>query len=349
MDLLVSTLLEKIPDDRYQSAAGIRHDLKILESQIESGQLTNSFKTRLQDKAGKFRKTQRLYGRETEIAQLLASYANLAHSRSMLALVAGYSGVGKSAVVKQIQLTGNRKNGLFISGKFDQFKRNIPYFAFIEAFDSLIKNILAESDESIQTWKAKFLDVLGSNAMLINEVLPNLEYIIGSLPPSEKLPPAEQEYRFRLVLLDFIYCFTSSDHPLVIFLDDLQWSDLPSLNLIERILTLRRSVGDILIVGAYRNNEVSEMHPLSLSIQQIKKENVNVVEIDLKPLDEDTTIQIVADSFGMSLDQANELGKHVFIKTQGNPFFINRFCSHCMKTNWSTLIFRIVGPGIRIK
>ncbi|MBK9680772.1 MAG: AAA family ATPase [Saprospiraceae bacterium] len=325
LDLLVSTLLEKIPDDRYQSAAGIRHDLKILESQIESGQLTNSFKTRLQDKAGKFRKTQRLYGRETEIAQLLASYANLAHSRSMLALVAGYSGVGKSAVVKQIQRPVIEKNGLFISGKFDQFKKNIPYFAFIEAFDSLIKNILAESDESIQIWKAKFLDVLGSNAVLINEVLPNLEYIIGSLPPSEKLPPAEQEYRFRLVLLDFIYCFTSSDHPLVIFLDDLQWSDLPSLNLIERILTLRRSVGDILIVGAYRNNEVSEMHPLSLSIQQIKKENVNVVEIDLKPLDEDTTIQIVADSFGMSLDQANELGKHVFIKTQGNPFFINRF------------------------
>ncbi|MEO5581767.1 MAG: AAA family ATPase, partial [Saprospiraceae bacterium] len=278
LDYVISDLLEKIPDDRYQSSNGIRNDLKLLEAQINEGKSTNYFKTKKQDRAGKFRKTQRLYGRETEINNLIECYNDLHQTRSMLVLVAGYSGVGKSAVVKQLQRPVTEKSGLFIAGKFDQYKRNIPYFAFIEAFDTIIKNILAESEEKINQWKTKFMDVLGSNAVLINEVIPSLEFITGKLPVSEKLPPAEQEYRFRLVLLDFIYCFTSTEHPLVIFLDDLQWSDLPSLNLLERVLTFRRTVGEILIVGAYRNNEVSEMHPLTLSIQQIKKEKVVVRE-----------------------------------------------------------------------
>ncbi len=325
LDQVISDLLEKIPDDRYQSAVGVKHDLKVLESQVNDGKQANYFKTKSKDRAGKFRKTQRLYGRESEINKLLECYNELHHSKSMLVLVAGYSGVGKSAVVKQLQRPVTEKSGLFISGKFDQFKKNIPYFAFIEAFDTILKNILAESEEKIIEWKDKILATLGANAVLINEVIPSLEFIVGKLPPSEKLSPAEQEYRFRLVLLDFIYCFTSVEHPLVIFLDDLQWTDLPSLNLLERILTFRRTVGEVLIVGAYRNNEVNELHPLSLSIQQIKKENVQVQEIEILPLDRTTTIQIVADSFGMAIDTAKELGEHVYKKTQGNPFFINRF------------------------
>lgn len=324
ISLIISELLEKIPDDRYQSANGLLYDLRLLEKEIAEGKATNNFRARTHDKSGKFRKTQRLYGRENEINNLLNCYNLLSHTGSMLALVAGYSGVGKSAVVKQLQRPVTEKNGLFISGKFDQFKRNIPYFAFIEAFDTVLKNILMESDVKINEWKDKFMSVLGNNAVLITEVIPSLEFIVGNLPQSEKLAPAEQEYRFRLVLLDFIYCFTSKTHPLVIFLDDLQWSDLPSLNLIERILTYKRE-DDILIVGAYRSNEVSETHPLLLTLQQLQKENTKITIIDLQPLNESTTIEIVADSFGMSKEKAAELGKHVFFKTQGNPFFINRF------------------------
>lgn len=324
LSLIISELVEKIPDDRYQSANGLMFDLKLLEKEISEGKATNNFKVRTHDKSGKFRKTQRLYGRENEITNLLNCYNELPHTGSMLALVAGYSGVGKSAVVKQLQRPVTEKNGLFISGKFDQFKRNIPYFAFIEAFDTVLKNILVESDAKITEWKDKFMSVLGANAVLITEVIPSLEFITGKLPASEKLAPAEQEYRFRLVLLDFIYCFTSKAHPLVIFLDDLQWSDLPSLNLIERILTYKRE-DDILIVGAYRSNEVNDSHPLLLTLQQLQKENTKITTIDLQPLNESTTIEIVADSFGMHKDQATELGKHVYYKTQGNPFFINRF------------------------
>ncbi len=325
LEIIIANLLEKIPDDRYQSAAGLKYDLRQVKSLIDNNKPTNYFNAKSQDKSSKFRKTQRLYGREVEINKLIQDYDQLSESKSMLTLVAGYSGVGKSAVVKQLQRPVTEKNGLFISGKFDQFKRNIPYFAFIEAFDTALKNILSESNDKITEWKNKFDRVLGANAVLITEGLPSLELIIGKLPPIEKLPPAEQEYRYRLVLLDFIYCFTSKEHPLVIFLDDLQWSDLPSLNLLERILTYRRE-SDILIVGAYRSNEVNEAHPLSITLNQIKKEgSIKIDEINLLPLDEVTTIQIVADSFGMPLTQANELGKHVFNKTQGNPFFINRF------------------------
>lgn len=336
LEKLISDLLEKIPDDRFQSASGVSYDLKLLQTQIEAGKSSAYFKTKTNDKGGKFRKTQRLYGREKEIARIIKCYESLHETRSMLVLVSGYSGVGKSAIVKQLQRPVTDKNGIFISGKFDQFKRNIPYFAFIEAFDYLIKGILAESDDKIKNWKDKVWAVLGTNASLIIEVIPSLEFITGNVPPPEKLPPAEQEFRFRSVLLDFIYCFTSAERPLVIFLDDLQWADLPSLSLIERILSIRRS-DDILIVGSYRSNEVSDLHPLQLTIQQIKAEKVDVTEIQLLPLDQDTTIQIVADSFGMSEAQAADLGKHVYTKTKGNPFFINRFLQSLYDNKYLTL------------
>ncbi|HNR07349.1 MAG TPA: adenylate/guanylate cyclase domain-containing protein [Saprospiraceae bacterium] len=336
LEKIIAELLEKNPDDRYQSAGGLHHDLKLLQGEIESGKASSFFKTRTNDKGGRFRKAQRLYGREQEVASIISCYENLHQTRTMLVLVSGYSGVGKSAVVKQLQRPVTDKNGLFISGKFDQFKRNIPYFAFIEAFDNLLRGLLAESDDKIKAWKEKIWEKLGANASLISEVIPSLEFITGKLPLPEKLPPAEQEFRFRLVLLDFIYCFSTTDRPLVIFLDDLQWADLPSLNLIERILSLRRSE-NLLIVGAYRSNEVNELHPLSMTIHQIKGEQVKVMDIRLQPLDQNTTIQIVADSFGMPEAQATDLGLHVYAKTKGNPFFINRFLQSLYDNKYLTL------------
>ncbi|MBK9735517.1 MAG: AAA family ATPase [Saprospiraceae bacterium] len=242
----------------------------------------------------------------------------------MLTLVSGYSGVGKSVLVKQFQKNVLEGRGIFMAGKFDQYKKNIPYFAFIGAFDERIKSILSESDEMIAEWKTNFLTALGSNASLVTEVVPDLEMITGKLPPTPKLQPAEQEFRFRMVLLDFVYCFTTQDAPLVIFLDDLQWADLPSLNLLERILTTPRK-NELLIIGAYRSNEVTDIHPLTFTKEQIIKERVSFEEILLKPLDQETTIKIVAESFGMDMTQAQDLGTHVFSKTRGNPFFINRF------------------------
>ena len=321
---VVYELLEKNPDDRYQSALGLKNDLVKLSELIYKDQDTNSFIPKLYDKAGRFKKVQRLYGREEEIAKLVKCFDELTEKKSRLVLVSGYSGVGKSVVVKQLQHPVLENQGVFITGKFDQFKRNSPYSGFIEAFDEMIKTILADKEEKVMYWQKKLLQVLGVNASLVVEVIPGLEMIIGKQPQAPKLPPAEQEFRFRMVLLDFIYTFAEPGSPLVIFLDDLQWADLPSLSLLERIMTNPRN-GRILIVGAYRDNEVSELHPLTLTINGLKKENIDISTIHLKELDLRTTTRIVADSFNLSFDHADELGRHVFAKTKGNPFFINRF------------------------
>ncbi|MFZ1748620.1 MAG: adenylate/guanylate cyclase domain-containing protein [Saprospiraceae bacterium] len=321
---IINTLLEKNPDDRYQSAAGLLHDLNAIQQNITSGTVHTDFKPKQYDFYGRFKKTQRLYGRDDEINTLIHCLDLLGSKKSVLALVSGYSGIGKSVVVKQIQEPVIKKNGTFLSGKFDQYKRDIPYFAFIEVFDEAIKNILASSDENISYWREKLSNVLSANASLITEVIPNLELIIGKYPPTFKLQPAEQEFRFRMAFLDFIFCFTQPEAPLVIFLDDLQWSDMPSLQLIERILAAQGS-SEILIIGAYRDNEIDELHHLNFTIKQLQIDGVLIESIELKPLDERTTTQIVADSFGMQIGQAEGLGNHVFKKTKGNPFFINRF------------------------
>jgi len=332
---VVSELLEKNPDDRYQSALGLKNDLLELSALISKGKDTSDFIPKLLDKAGKFKKTQRLYGRNEEIAKLINCFDELSEKKSMLVLVSGYSGVGKSVVVKQLQHPVLEKQGIFITGKFDQFKRNTPYSGFIDAFDELIKIILAEKEEKVIRWKKKLDDVLGQNASLVIEVIPSLEKIIGKQTPAPKLPPAEQEFRFRMVLLDFIYLFAEPGHPLVIFLDDLQWSDLPSLSLLERILTNPRN-GKILIVGAYRDNEVGELHPLKLTINGLLKEDIYLTSIHLNDLNQKITTQIVADSFNLNPEKAEELGEHVFAKTKGNPFFINRFLQSLFEGGYIT-------------
>ncbi|MBK8349881.1 MAG: AAA family ATPase [Saprospiraceae bacterium] len=321
---IISILLEKNPDDRYQSAAGLLFDLKVIFDAVQNEKDTSVLVLKTQDRSGKFKKIQKLYGREKEISKLHQCLETIKYKKTMLVLVAGYSGVGKSVFVKQLQKIVVEDKGLFLSGKFDQFKKNIPYFAFIEAFDDIVKSILSESDDKIAEWKENIIEVLGDNASLITEVIPSLELIIGKFPPTIKLQPAEQEYRFRMVLLDFIYCFAMPHAPLVIFLDDVQWADLPSLNLVERILTSPR-VNEVLIIGAYRSNEVDELHPLKLTINQIAKENIKIEEIFLESLDEKTTVEIVSESFGMNGTKASELGGYVYNKTKGNPFFINRF------------------------
>ena len=195
----------------------------------------------------------------------------------------GYSGVGKSALIRHIKYPIIQSKCTFISGKYDQFKKDIPYYAFIEAFQEFIKNLLSESEDKISNWRGRIASALGDNAGLITEVIPQLAKIIDKQPAVPKLQPAEQEARFHMVLLDFIYVFSASESPLVIFLDDLQWADLPSLNLVKRILENPRQ-DSILILGAYRDNEVEKGHPLLITLKQINESNCQVKIINIKPL-----------------------------------------------------------------
>lgn len=324
LEKVVFKLLEKNPDERYLSAAGIKADLELIKKHYHSGKPLTFFKAGAKDKTMKYNQAQKLYGREKEIEQIKKFYENLDSVKSMVALVSGYSGVGKSALIRQTKIPIIQNNGTFISGKFDQLKKDIPYYAFIEAIKEFIKNLLSDPSDKIDAWKHRIISVLGENAGLITDVIPQLSLIIGDQPSVPKLQPAEQESRFNMVLLDFIYAFSTSKSPLVIFLDDLQWADWSSLNLMKRILENSREES-IMMIGAYRDNEVHQGHPLMITLQQISASEGVVKSIHLEPLNLETTIRITADSFGMKVEQAEKLGRLVFSKTKGNPFFIHSF------------------------
>ena len=325
LEEVVSKLLKKNPDERYKSATGIKHDLLTIKHHYETQKHLHGFKAGSKDLAGTYKQNQKLYGREEEIKALLGAYKKLGKNNTMLVLIAGYSGIGKSALIRHVKYPIIQENGIFIIGKFDQFKKDIPYFAFIEAIQEYLKKLLTESEQEISSWKNRILRVLGENAGLITEVIPLLSKIIGQQPSVARLQPAEQEARFNFVLLDFIFAVSTPEHPLVIFLDDLQWADLSSLNLMKRIIESKREDNNILILGAYRDNEVDKGHPLLITLKQIDPNSEQVKHIRLKPLDEETTVKITADSFAMDMNQARELGVKVFDKTKGNPFFIHSF------------------------
>ena len=324
LEEVIAKLTEKNPDERYQSAVGLKADLEKIYKHLDAGETLMNFKPGLLDVKGEYRHNQKLYGRELELELLLSAYTNLNKVKSKLLLVAGYSGVGKSALIKHVKFPIIQGKGTFISGKFDQFKKDIPYYAFIEAISEFIKNLLTESEEKINFWKERITDALGENAGLITDVIPQLSKIIDKQPAVTKLQPAEQETRFNKVLLDFVYVFSTSENPLVIFLDDLQWTDLSSLNLVKRIIENPRNES-VLILGAYRDNEVEKGHPLLITLKQIEGTGEQVKIIPLKPLDKETTCKITADSFAMNTVDAGELGELVYSKTKGNPFFIHSF------------------------
>ena len=300
LDQIISKMMEKNPDDRYHSAKGLKADLDIVKKHFVSKLPLRGFKPGLSDKTEQYKQSQKLYGRENEINELLDYYKNLNQSKSVLVLVAGYSGVGKSALIRHVKFPIVQNKGTFLSGKFEQFKKDIPYYAVIEAFQEFIRNLLSETENKIEDWKLRISSILGENGGLITEVFPQLSKIIDKQPPVAKLQPAEQEARFHKVFLDFIYVFSTAENPLVLFLDDLQWADLPSLNLVRRILENPRQE-NILILGAYRNNEVEKGHPLLITLEQAYQSNCQIRNIQINPLNLDTTCRITADSFDMEI------------------------------------------------
>ncbi|MEG3840592.1 AAA family ATPase [Microcoleus sp. herbarium14] len=245
-----------------------------------------------------------------------------------LILVSGYSGIGKTAIVNEVQKPIVRQRGYFISGKFDQFKRNIPYASLIQAFQSLIRQLLTESDASIQTWKQKMLAALGASGQIVADVIPEIELIIGKQPEVPQLGPTESQNRFNRVFKQFIGVFTAKSHLLVVFLDDLQWADSASLKLIELLVTDCDSKY-LLIIGAYRDNEVSATHPLIVTIENIAKTQGEtqqiVTNIILEPLDLSHVKELIADTLdGQITEKIELLAELLFNKTQGNPFFLTQ-------------------------
>jgi predicted ATPase/GAF domain-containing protein/tRNA A-37 threonylcarbamoyl transferase component Bud32 len=320
---IVMKLLAKTPQERYQSAWGIKADLEICRDRLESLGQIDEFDLATQDICDRFIIPEKLYGREEEITQLLTTFERVSQGSSEMMLVSGYSGIGKSVLVNEVHKPILRQRGYFISGKFDQLQRDIPYAAITLAFQDLIRQLLTETEARLQTWKQQLLAALEPNAQIIIDVIPELEQIIGKQQPVEQLGATEAQNRFNLFFQRFIRVFTKKEHPLVIFLDDLQWADLASLKLIELLITDADSQY-ILLIGAYRDNEVDATHPLIQILEQIKKDSTSVNNILLQPLEIPYINQLIADIFNLSIDKSKALAELVSNKTQGNPFFLTQ-------------------------
>ncbi|MEH2121236.1 trifunctional serine/threonine-protein kinase/ATP-binding protein/sensor histidine kinase [Nostoc sp.] len=329
---IIMKFLSKTAEERYQSAFGIKADLENCLNQLKQTNSIIEFSIGQQDQSSQLKIPEKLYGREAEINILMTAFEKINQGNKELILVAGYSGIGKSALVNEIHKPVIKNRGYFIAGKFEQFQRNIPYASLIQAFQELMQQLLTESEVQLATWKVKLLEALVPNAQIIIDVIPELELIIGKQPEVPQLASAEAQNRFNLVFQKFINLFAQKDNPLVIFLDDLQWADLASLKLIQ-LLATDTDIQYLLIIGAYRDNEVDISHPLMLVLQEIEKNSSSVKIIHCQNLKIADVSQLVSDTLKSNLEGSKELAKLIFNKTAGNPFFINQLIKFIHQEN----------------
>ncbi|MBC1220656.1 AAA family ATPase, partial [Nostoc sp. UCD120] len=320
---IIMKLLSKTAEGRYQSAFGIKADLETCLDQLEQTNSITKFAIGQHDHSSQLQIPEKLYGREAEINILMNAFEKVNQGNKELILVAGYSGIGKSALVNEIHKPVIKHRGYFIAGKFEQFQRNIPYASLIQAFQELMQQLLTDSEAQLSTWKEKLLEALVPNAQIIIDVIPELELIIGKQTEVPQLASAEAQNRFNLVFQKFINVFAQKEHPLVVFLDDLQWADLASLKLIQLLIT-DAEIQYLLLIGAYRDNEVDASHSLMLVLQEIEKNSSNVQIVHCQNLKITHVCQLVSDTLKSNLENSKELAKLIFNKTAGNPFFINQ-------------------------
>lgn len=339
---IVTKLMAKNAEDRYQSALGLKYDLEICLSSWQKIGKVPVFELGQRDIQDRFIIPEKLYGREKEVNTLLDAFDRVANPQesspknsSVMMLVAGFSGIGKTSVVNEVHKPIVRQRGYFIKGKFDQFQRNIPFSAFVQAFRDLMGQVLTESCVKIQDWKEKILTAIGDSGQVIIEVIPELEYIIGKQPSVPELSGAAAQNRFNLLFEKFIQVFTSKEHPLVMFLDDLQWADSASLTLMQLLMNERKT-GYLLLIGAYRDNEVFPAHPLMLTLEEIRKANGIVDTMVLAPLTQDDINSLISETLHCSLEIAQPLTELVYQKTKGNPFFTTQFLKALYEDEWIT-------------
>jgi len=322
---IVMKLLSKNAEDRYQSAAGLLADLKHCHEQWQRVGFIEGFALAARDVSDKFQVSQKLYGREAQLQVLLSTFQRVREDgRSELLLVSGYAGIGKSSLIREAQGPFVESHSLFVSGKFEQFNRDMPYSALIQAFKSLMRQLLARSEEEIRGWRHELIRALKPNAQVLIDLLPELELVIGPQPPVPALAPLETQNRFNLVFSRFIQCFAREQHPLVLFLDDLQWSDTPTLNLLKVLLT-GGNTRHLLLIGAHRDNEVDGSHPLMLALRELAKEGAAPQTLQLEPFDRETLVRLCADTLHCSPQEVLPLAEPLMKKTLSNPFFVNQF------------------------
>jgi serine/threonine protein kinase len=319
---IVMKLLAKQAEDRYQTAASLERDLR--RCLTGAREQIDDFPLGQRDTPDRLLIPEKLYGRRRQVETLLASFDRIVNGGApVLILVSGYSGIGKSSVVNELQPVLVQPRGLFASGKFDQYKRDIPYSTLAQAFQNLIRPLLGKSEADLSPWRAAMREALGANAGLITDLVPEVKLIVGEPPPVPELSPQDAQRRFQLLLRQFIGVFARPEHPLALFLDDLQWLDAATLDLLEDLLS-RSDLRNLLRIGAYRDNEVTPAHPLMRKLEAGRATG-RVQNIKLGPLTAEDLGGLIADSLRCDADQAAPLAKLVHAKTDGNPFFVIQF------------------------
>jgi PAS domain S-box-containing protein len=322
---IVMKLLAKTAEERYQTAIGLQHDLQRCLTEWEAGRQIKPFPLGERDIPDRLLIPEKLYGREREIATLLTAFDRVVNEGTpALVLVSGYSGIGKSSVVNELHKVLVPPRGLFASGKFDQYKRNIPYSTLAQAFQSLVSQILGKSDTEMGQWRAALQEALGPNGQLMVTLVPELALVIGEPPPPPELPLQDQQARFQTVFRRFLGVFARPEHPLTLFLDDLQWLDPATLDLIEQLIS-HPDVRHLLLVGAYRDNEVGPAHALARTLARLRGAGGRVREIVLAPLRLEDVARLLADALHMEPGRVRPLAELMFEKTAGNPFFTIEF------------------------
>ena len=321
---IVMKLMAKNAEERYQSAYGIQSDLEVCLQQLQTTNRIAVFALGSQDISDKFQIPQKLYGREREIETLLSAFERISNGTSELMLVAGYSGVGKSVLVNEVHKPITAKRGHFIAGKFDQHQRNIPYSAISQALNEFCDRLLTESTDTLNQWKQKILAAIGNNGQILIDVFPHLEFVIGRQPAVARVGPQEAQNRFNLVCQNFIKVISQPEHPLVLFIDDLQWADGASLSLLRTIFG-DRDPHHLLVIGAYRDNEVDASHPLILTLTDIQKETGIIETIYLQNLALQDVNLLISETLACHPDYVPNLTSLVYNKTAGNAFFTTEF------------------------
>jgi len=321
---IILRLMAKNAEDRYQSAYGIKADLEACLQQLQAKGEIDRFPLGAADISDKFHISQKLYGRDRQIQTLLAAFERVSTGTREMLLVTGGAGVGKTAAISEVHKPITAKRGNFIAGKFDQYNRNIPYSAISQAFNELCDRLLAETAAVLNEWREKILAAVGSNGQVLIEVIPHLERAIGPQPPVAQVGPQEAQNRFNLVCQNFIKAISQPAHPLVLFIDDLQWADGASLSLLKTLM-IDEEIGHLLVLGAYRDSEVDATHPLLMTLGEIEKESLLVSSIHLDNLSDSDVSVLVAETLACSPSESQPLSDLVGQKTQGNAFFTVEF------------------------
>ncbi|NMM47686.1 ATP-binding sensor histidine kinase [Marinigracilibium pacificum] len=319
---IVLKLLSKNMENRYQTAGGVLADLLDCYNQTELKVNVQEFKIGLKDHSDKFLTPSKLYGRDQEVESLIDSISRLGENNE-ISLITGYSGTGKTSLIYEVYKPLTQRKGYFIHGKFEQLQKDIPYYALVQALTYLVNLILSESEERLEYWKDKFTLALGSEGKLITDLIPNLELIIGKQKPLDNLGINEAQNRFDYTFLRFIKAIANSEHPLILFIDDMQWANSSSLHLLKKIIKDEEII-DFYFIGAYRDNEVDDAHPTALAINELR-DTVKINEINLRELSQEHVREMICETLQFGEDQCGTLAKIVYDKTAGNPFFVNQF------------------------